>query len=89
MQIEFDPKKDKQNRHKHGISLAEANKLEWDTLWTFEDYRFDYGELRMIGIGYIGSKLYTFAYTELQEDHWRIISLRLVTKPEIQRYANT
>lgn len=43
----------------------------------------------MIGIGYIGAKLYIFAYTELEEDHWRIISLRLATKLEIQRYAQT
>ena len=87
MQIQFDPQKDVLNRQKHGVSLAEAENIEWDTLWGFEDDRFNYGELRMIGFGYIGLRLYCVVYTELNEGLWRIISLRLATRKEVERYA--
>jgi len=30
MNIEFDPRKDEKNTEKHGVSLADAAKLEWD-----------------------------------------------------------
>ncbi|MFZ1386992.1 MAG: BrnT family toxin [Thiolinea sp.] len=87
MQIQFDPQKDVLNRQKHGVSLAEAENIEWDTLWGFEDDRFNYSELRMIGFGYIGLRLYCVVYTELNEELWRIISLRLATRKEVERYA--
>lgn len=87
MQIEFDPKKDTLNRKKHGMTLAEAVNLEWDTLWSFEDDRFDYGEMRMIGFAYIGLRLYCVVYTEPDDTTWRVISLRLATKREVELYA--
>jgi uncharacterized protein len=34
MKITFDALKDTVNIDKHGITLAAANQLEWDTLWT-------------------------------------------------------
>jgi uncharacterized protein len=35
VQIEFDPKKDSINQQKHGVSLEEAENLEWHraTYW--------------------------------------------------------
>lgn len=87
MKIEFDPHKNMLNRQKHGVSLAEAKNIEWDTLWAFEDDRFNYSELRMIGFAYIGLRLYCVVYTELDEEFWRIISLRLATRHEVERYA--
>ena len=72
MQIEYDPHKDALNLKKHGISLAEIVNMEWDTLWSFEDDRFSYGERRMMGFGYIGMRLYCVIYTELEDDTWRV-----------------
>jgi hypothetical protein len=89
MQIEFDPRKDAINFQKHGVSLADAEHLEWDTLWTFEDDRFNYGEMRMVGFGYIGMRLYCIVYSEIDDDTWRVISLRLATKREVEYYAQT
>lgn len=87
MLIEFDPNKDLLNRKKHGISLAEAANLELDTLWAYEDDRFNYGEIRMVGFAYIGLGLYCVVYTEVDEETWRIISLRSATKREVELYA--
>jgi|GEM_PF-2496895 len=54
MKIEFDPTKDAINRDKHGISLGEAARIDWDNAVTWPDLRFDYGEDRMRSLGYIG-----------------------------------
>jgi uncharacterized DUF497 family protein len=51
VRIEFDPVKDKLNRANHGLSLSLAGKLVWDEALVWADDRFEYGELRMVGLG--------------------------------------
>ena len=75
MNISFDPAKDAANRAKHGVSLADAAAMEWETVWLRPDGRRNYGETRMIGIGYIGQRLYGVVFTD-RGDARRIISLR-------------
>jgi len=43
MDLRFDLNKDKANREKHGVSLAEAANFEWDTalVWLDEGGRKD------------------------------------------------
>ncbi len=60
MEITFDTAKDTVNIAKHGVSLALAVDLEWDTLRGKPDNRCDYGEMRMIGYALIGSRLRGF-----------------------------
>ena len=48
MQIDFDLKKDVANRANHGVSLAIAASLDWDSALVWVDDRFEYDELRMI-----------------------------------------
>lgn len=86
MMIDSDPAKDAINLAKHHMSLAEAEVIEWDTLWAFQDDRFDYGEVRMIGFAYIGPRLHCVVYTD-RGDVRRIISLRKTNKREERRYA--
>jgi uncharacterized DUF497 family protein len=50
----FDPAKDASNTVKHGMSLVEAARIEWDDAVTWLDTRHDYGEARMCAIAYIG-----------------------------------
>jgi hypothetical protein len=42
--IAFDPRKDEANQRKHGLSLADAQKLDWDGAVILPDDRVDYGE---------------------------------------------
>ena len=86
MIITYDTQKDIINFEKHGISLADASKLELDTLWTFPDERFQYNECRMVGYAYIGLRLYCFVYTDRHEER-RIISLRKANKRGLKLYA--
>jgi uncharacterized protein len=88
MPIVFDPHKDSVNYQKHGVSLAEADRFEWDTAVVWADLRQDYGENRHIAIGYIGLRLYVLVFVE-REPETRIISLRKANQREIKRYAET
>ena len=88
LKIAFDATKDRVNNAKHGVSLAEAGRFDWDTAVTWPDVRRNYGEARMIGIGYIGQRLYYVAFVERDSDR-RIISLRKANDREVRRHAET
>jgi len=86
MQIEYDPAKDASNRKKHGISLYDATRFDWDTAHIKEDTRHDYGEQRFTATGYIGQRLYVLIFC-MRGDTPRAISLRRAEKYEERRYA--
>ena len=58
MEITFDHTKDKSNRARHDVSLADAALLDGDTLVVKPDTRRDYPELRHIGYGLLADRLY-------------------------------
>jgi uncharacterized DUF497 family protein len=86
MRISHDPRKSEVNRLKHGVELAAAEQLEWETAITWPDTRKDYGEDRQCGIGYIGLTLYFVAFVDRGPVR-RIISLRKANRKEVKRYA--
>jgi len=86
MQIEYDPAKDAINRRKHGISLADAVRFEWETADIEEDARFDYEEQRFHATGYLGVRLYFMVFC-MRGEKARVISLRKANKREERRYA--
>ena len=88
MNIVFDPEKDYANSQKHGISLADAALIEWDTAVTWQDVRKDYQEPRMIGLAYINDRLFCVVFVD-RADNRRIISLRKANLREINHYAST
>ena len=87
MEIEFDPDKASSNIAKHGVSLDQAEYLEWDMLLAEEDNREAYGELRFIGYAPIGQQVFCVVFTD-RGDVRRIISLRKATKREVVNYAS-
>lgn len=88
MKIDFDPGKDAINRVRHGVSLALAPKMEWETALIWSDRRMDYGEDRQVGVGYIGMRLFVVVFVD-RPGARRIISLRKATRTEIDRYASS
>lgn len=83
MDITFDPGKDAINIAKHGLSLALAVELEWSEVIVRPDIRRDYGELREIGFGLIGDRLYCVVFTQ-RNDAFHIISLRKANRREVR-----
>lgn len=88
MKIVFDPDKDAINTNKHGVSLRDASQFEWDTAISWPDQRHLYGENRMVGIGYIGHRLFVIVFVD-RDGMRRIISLRKANKREERMYAET
>ena len=84
--IIFDPAKDVANLRKHGLSLAEAGYLEWDTALIWPDARRDYGELRLSALVLRKERLFFVAFVERKEG-LRIISLRKANRKEVLKYA--
>ena len=86
MKITFDPTKDAKNCAKHGVSLALAAELEWDTALIWPDERWDYGEPRERALVLRGERLYFVAFV-YRASFRRIISLRKATNQEQFRYV--
>ena len=92
MNVTFDPAKDAANMAKHGVSLTEAAGFEWGTAVVWPDTRRDYGEPRMVALGYIGLRIMALVFVDRppeQPTERRIISLRKANSREVKRYAET
>lgn len=86
MPITHDPAKDAANLAKHGASLAQAARLEWDSALIWPDVRRPYGEPRQCALALLGERLYFAAFVD-RADGRRIISLRRANDREIIHYA--
>ena len=92
MNVTFDPAKDAVNLAKHGFSLLDAVGFEWETAVVWPDTRRDYGEPRMVALGYIGLRIMSVVFVDRppeQPTERRIISLRKASTREVKRYAET
>ena len=92
MNVTFDPAKDAANMAKHGVSLTEAAGFEWGTAVVWPDTRRDYGEARMVALGYIGLRIMALVFVDRPPEQptvRRIISLRKANSREVKRYAET
>ena len=87
MKLIFDNAKDAANLSKHGLSLSDAEKLEWEDALIWQDTRRDYGETRMIALGAIGERLYCVVYVDREEVR-RITSLRKANNKEKILYVS-
>ena len=67
--ITYDPAKDLSNQVKHGLSLALAAGLEWETLECQPDMRRDYAQTRQIGYAIAGDRLYCGVFVDRPEVH--------------------
>ncbi|HVB90237.1 MAG TPA: BrnT family toxin [Beijerinckiaceae bacterium] len=85
MKIEFDSDKDAANRRKHGLSLAGAESMDFDTAIYAPDDRYDYGEDRTQALGLIGGRPPTLVFT-MRGDALQAISLRKANPREVKRY---
>ena len=88
MRFEYDLDKDRRNLAAHGVSLALSERLAWDEALVWLDQRFDYNELRMIGLVPEGDRLYCVAFVDRYRVR-RVISLRSATRLEVKHYVES
>ena len=86
MNFEFDPKKSKTNKTKHGIDFIEAQEL-WNDVDYLEIPAKTTDEPRFLVIGKIGEKHWTGIITR-RNDNIRIISMRRARNEEIELYES-
>ena len=75
------------NSAKHGGDFSLAEGFNWETTIDVEDERKNYGELRRVAMGLIGSRLYVMIYTS-RSQICRIISLRKANARERKYFEN-
>lgn len=85
MKLSYNSTKNDSNLQKHGLSLAEARLLEWDTALEWIDGRKNYGEERRIALVLMKQRLYCIVYVELKVGI-RVISLRKANVREVEKY---
>jgi uncharacterized DUF497 family protein len=85
VEFEWDPKKNKSNRAKHGISFHDAERIFEGPCLENEDDRLDYEETRFIAYGEVSGTLLAVAYA-WRGDKRRIISARKATSYEARAW---
>ena len=88
MRFEWDPAKDKANQAKHRLSFEEATELFKGGIDFLEIYDREHSdeEDRFIAVGMIRRGVIVVVYVESRDDVLRILSARLATKRERQRF---
>lgn len=89
MKFTWDPKKERENQRKHGVSFQEATTVFGDPLaGTIPDPDHSLGEIRFLTVGYSSNhRLIVVSHTE-QDDNFRIISAREANSHERKTYES-
>jgi hypothetical protein len=83
--FEWDPKKNRANRQKHGIDFIDAAAIFSSPCVEGLDERFSNGEARIIAYGQLGSHVIAVVFC-WRKDRRRIISARKATRSETKMY---
>ncbi|NES20278.1 MAG: BrnT family toxin [Symploca sp. SIO3E6] len=86
MQFEWDEAKNLENIRKHQIDFADVLAMFDSPMLIELDDRFNYGEDRYVGIGFLSHLVAVVVWTERQNDVIRIISARRANKYEYKRF---
>ena len=85
MKIEFDPAKNARNIRERDLSFERAVNFNFETAVFLIDDRFDYGEIRHIGIGYLDGRLHILCFVFIT-DGIRVISFRKANSREAKKH---
>jgi uncharacterized DUF497 family protein len=87
MIFEWDEAKNIANVRKHGIDFERAVAIFEGPVLTFNDERFDYGELRQLSIGRLADMLIATVIHTDRNGRRRIVSARPASPKERKLYA--
>jgi uncharacterized protein len=86
MQFEWDEAKNLENIRKHKIDFADISEMFESSMLIERDDRFDYGEDRWLGTGFLGNGMAVVVWAERNDDVIRVISARRANRHERQRF---
>jgi uncharacterized protein len=87
MDIEYPPIKRDATLAERGVDMARAAEIFGGDTLTVEDDREDYGETRLITIGFLDGRMVVMVWTQRGAAR-RIISLRKANEREQKAYAD-
>ncbi len=85
MNITYDSAKNERNIRERRVSVERAADFDFGTAVIDVDRRQDYGETRILALGFLDARLHLLCYVELGSDI-RVISFRKANSREIKRY---
>lgn len=86
MIFEWDENKNNANIRNHGIDFNDVIEIFSGPMIVNLDDRFDYGEDRLFGIGFMNNVIAIVVFIEKKADVIRIISARRANKNECQQF---
>ena len=85
MKITFDPAKRDMTFQERGLEFEKADIVFAGRTYDKEDDRFNYGEIRVITVGYLHDRMVVVVWTE-RDGARHIISMRKANERERNRY---
>jgi uncharacterized DUF497 family protein len=85
MKFEWDEAKRQKTLNERGLDFARCEEVFCGPTVEFPDDRCDYGELRMVTIGFLEAELVVIVSTQ-RDESTRVISMRRATKHERELY---
>ena len=85
LKYEWDKAKNQTNFVEHGFKFEDAEQVFSGPCVTFEDYRFDYGEQRLVTVGLPAGRVVVIAHSP-RDEGTRIISMRKGNRREQDIY---
>ena len=76
MEYEWDVNKAEVNLQKHGVAFDAVHAFDWESAITMVDRRRDYGEERVIAMGFVDQRLHVLVFSLRDGEMIRVISLR-------------
>jgi uncharacterized DUF497 family protein len=89
MNYAWDPKKNRRNVARHGVSFEDAIKIFEGPTLEKQDDRFDYGEVRVYAVGVVNAVEVAVIYAEVSHVERRIISAWRAERHEREAYWNS
>jgi len=86
--ITFDPAKNDCNIRLRQLSFERTADFDFGTALIDIDRRWNYGETRIVALGYLDGRLHVLCYIEIQTGI-RVISFRKANSREVGRYEKT
>src|SRR5688572_22967307 len=86
MEIIFDPNKNQRNIEERDLSFECAANFDFETATYLEDNRHEYGESRLVAVGYLNKRLHILCFTPT-DTGIRVISFRKANDREVTKYG--
>ena len=86
MKIEWDEEKSRANIRRHRIAFGDVHPIFDGPMFVTLDTRRDYGEDRLIGIGFLNDAVVVVVFVEKAEGTIRLISARKAERHERERF---